>query len=92
MLLEQLPLNVQTYSLGTLYTWVRRAVIGYGVYQKASPWLKYASRGLYAGRLLATASPLSLGAMWAASELGRRGQRSWWIRRLIGRRWGCCSS
>lgn len=73
VLLEQLPLNVQTYSLGTLYTWVRRAVIGYGVYQKASPWLKYASRGLYAGRLLATASPLSLGAMWAASELGRRG-------------------
>ncbi|MEY4187925.1 MAG: hypothetical protein RIT02_2959 [Planctomycetota bacterium] len=73
VLLEQLPLNVQTYSLGTLYSWVRRAVIGYGVYQKASPWLKYASRGLYAGRLLATASPLSLGAMWAASELGRRG-------------------
>lgn len=73
VLLEQLPLNVQTYSLGTLYNWVRRAVIGYGVYQKASPWLKYASRGLYAGRLLATANPLSLGAMWAASELGRRG-------------------
>lgn len=73
VLLEQLPLNVQTYSMGTLYSWVRRAVIAYGVYQKASPWLKYASRGLYAGRLLATASPVSLGAMWAASELGRRG-------------------
>ena len=73
VLLEQLPLNVQSYSMATLYGWIRRAVIGYGVYQKASPWLKYATRGLYAGRLVAASNPLSLGAWWAASELGRRG-------------------
>ncbi|MFM7057504.1 MAG: hypothetical protein ACKO2P_11345 [Planctomycetota bacterium] len=77
VLLEQLPLPVQQYSISTLYTWVRRSVVGYGVYQKASPWLTLAGRGVSAGRLIAGANPAVLGAWWLASELGRQGARKW---------------
>ncbi|MEY2726603.1 MAG: hypothetical protein RLZZ458_2470 [Planctomycetota bacterium] len=77
VLLEQLPLQVQQYSIPTLYTWIRRAVISYGVYQKASPWLTIAARGISAGRLVAGANPAVLGAWWLASELGRRGAKKW---------------
>ena len=77
VLLEQLPLPVQQYSIGTLYTWVRRSVVGYGVYQKASPWLALAARGVSAGRLISGANPAVLGAWWLASELGRQGARKW---------------
>lgn len=75
VLLEQLPLGVQQYSIGTLYGYIRKAVIGYGVYQKASPWLTYATRGLYAGRLVAASNPAALGAWWLATEIGRQGAK-----------------
>lgn len=77
VLLEQLPLPVQQYSIGTLYTWIRRSVVGYGVYQKASPWLSMAARGVSAGRLISGANPAMLGAWWLASELGRQGAKKW---------------
>ncbi|MEY3172603.1 MAG: hypothetical protein RLZZ436_516 [Planctomycetota bacterium] len=77
VLVEQLPLPVQQYSISTLYTWIRRSVVGYGVYQKASPWLAMAARGVSAGRLISGANPAVLGAWWLASELGRQGARKW---------------
>ena len=73
VLLEQLPVNVQQYNINTLYGYIRKAVVGYGVYQKATPWLTYLSRGIYAGRMVATTNPATLGAWWLATELGKRG-------------------
>lgn len=73
VLLEQLPVNVQHYNINTLYGYIRKAVTGYGVYQKATPWLTYLSRGIYAGRMVATTNPATLGAWWLATELGKRG-------------------
>jgi hypothetical protein len=73
VLLEQLPVNVQQYNINTLYGYIRKAVVGYGVYQKATPWLSYLSRGIYAGRMVATTNPATLGAWWLATELGKRG-------------------
>lgn len=75
VLLEQLPVNVQHYSINTLYGYIRKAVVGYGVYQKATPWITYLSRGIYAGRMVATANPAALGAWWLATELGKQGAR-----------------
>ncbi len=75
VLLEQLPVNVQHYSINTLYSYVQRAVVGYGVYQKASPWLSYLTRGVYAGRMVASTNPATLGAWWLATELGKRGAK-----------------
>lgn len=73
VLLEQLPVSVQHYNANKLYGYIQKAIISYGVYQKASPWLTYLSRGLYAGRLAAATNPATIGAWWLATELGKRG-------------------
>jgi hypothetical protein len=73
VLLEQLPVSVQHYNANKLYGYMQKAIISYGVYQKASPWLTYLSRGLYAGRIAAATNPAAIGAWWLATELGKRG-------------------
>lgn len=73
VLLEQLPLDVKNYSINELYTYLRRAVTAYGTYKQASPWLKRLSRTAYAGRLVASSNPVTLGAWWLATEVTRRG-------------------
>ena len=73
VLLEQLPVSVQHYNANKLYGYMQKAIASYGVYQKASPWFSYLSRGLYAGRLLSASNPAALGAWWLATELGKRG-------------------
>ena len=73
VLLEQLPVSVQHYNANKLYGYMQRAIASYGVYQKASPWFTYLSRGLYAGRLFAATNPATLGAWWLATELGKVG-------------------
>ncbi|MEJ7596010.1 MAG: hypothetical protein WKF77_31250 [Planctomycetaceae bacterium] len=73
VLLEQLPVSVQHYNANKLYGYIQKAISSYGVYQKASPWFSYLSRGLYAGRLFAATNPAALGAWWLATELGKVG-------------------
>ncbi len=73
VLLEQLPVSVQHYNANKLYGYMQKAIISYGVYQKASPWLTYLSRGLYAGRIAAATNPAAIGAWWLATELGKGG-------------------
>ncbi len=73
VVLEQLPLDVQQYNINALYGYVRKAVSSYGTYQKAAPWLAYLSRGAYIGRFAAGANPVTIGAWWLATEIGRRG-------------------
>ena len=73
VLLEQLPVSVQHYNANKLYGYIQKAITSYGVYQKASPWFSYLSRGLYAGRLFAATNPATLGAWWLATELGKVG-------------------
>lgn len=74
VLLEQLPVSVQHSNVNKLYGYMQQAIASYGVYQKAAPWFKYLSRGLYAGRLLSATSPATLGAWWLATELGKVGR------------------
>jgi len=73
VLVEQLPVDVQHYTLAQLYNYVRKGVSAWGTWQSVSPWLTRMSRGMYAGRLAAGANPVTMGAWWLASELGRHG-------------------
>lgn len=73
VLLEQLPINVQQYTISELYRYLRQATSAWETFRKASPWMRHLSRGVYAGRLLSTTNPVALGAWWLASEVGRRG-------------------
>lgn len=77
VLVEQLPLDVKQYNFNSLYAYIRKAVVAYGHYQKSSPWLTHLSRSVYAGRFLAGANPLTLGAWVVATEVGKRaGQKA----------------
>ncbi|MBL8814400.1 MAG: hypothetical protein JNL58_00105 [Planctomyces sp.] len=73
VLLEQLPINVQQYNFSSLYSYFRKAAVGYGAYQKAAPWLTYLTRGVYVGRMVTATNPVTLGAWWLATEVGKRG-------------------
>lgn len=84
VLVEQLPMNVQQYNFNHLYGYFRKAVVGYGAYQQAAPWLSYLTRGLYAGRLAAGSNPVSLGAWWVATEAGKKGAQKF-VEKVIDR-------
>ena len=73
VLLEQLPVDIKRYNINEMYGYIQKAVQGYGTYQQVAPWLKYVTRGAYAGRMAAGMNPVTLGAWWLATELGRRG-------------------
>ncbi|MEO2017550.1 MAG: hypothetical protein ABGZ53_24620 [Fuerstiella sp.] len=73
VLLEQLPVDIKGYNINQMYGYIQKAVQGYGTYQQVAPWLKYVTRGAYVGRMAAGMNPVTLGAWWLASELGRRG-------------------
>ncbi|MEZ6122208.1 MAG: hypothetical protein R3C49_03405 [Planctomycetaceae bacterium] len=73
VLLERLPLDVKSYNINQLHGYLRKAVQSYGTWQQVTPWLKHLSRAAYGGRLAAGANPLTLGAWWLATEVGRRG-------------------
>jgi hypothetical protein len=75
VLVEQLPLDVQHYTVAELYNYVRGAVRAWGAWQTVSPWITRLSRGMYAGRIAAGSSPVTFGAWWVATELGRRGSK-----------------
>ena len=77
VVVEQLPLDVKQYNFNNMYSYIQKAVVAYGRYQKTSPWMTYLSRGVYAGRFLAGANPLALGAWVLATEVGKRaGQKA----------------
>lgn len=76
VVLERLPLDLHEENFSTLHEYVRKAVKAYDVYSAAEPYLGYASKALYAGRLAMGANPLALGITWALGELGRRGVKA----------------
>lgn len=73
VLLEQLPIDVKTYNIQQMHSYLRKAIQGYGAYQSAAPWIKNLSRAAYAGRMAAGTNPVTLGAWWLATEVARRG-------------------
>lgn len=73
VLIERLPVDVKHYNINQVYGYMRKAIQGYGTYQQVAPWLTHLSRGAYMGRLAAGTNPVTLGAWWLATEVGRRG-------------------
>ena len=73
VVLEQLPLDVKSYNINSAFGYIQKAVRSYGAYKSAEPWLTYLGRTAYFGRFVAGANPVTLGAWWAATEIGKRG-------------------
>lgn len=83
--LEKLPLDIRSYDIVDVYTYVRQAVNVYGLYRSARrymPWL----RGAYYGTWVAMgANPLALGAWWFVSSLGTKGAST--VATSVANRW-----
>ncbi len=73
--MDQLPLDLKSFNIQQTYDTVRGAVKAYGAYQKAAPYLNWATKGAYFGRVLASTNPLTIGLMWGATELGKLGAK-----------------
>ena len=73
--MDQLPLDLKSYNIQQTYDTVRGAIKVYGAYQKAAPYLNWATKGAYFGRVLASTNPITIGLMWGATELGKLGAK-----------------
>ena len=76
IVLERLPLSLHDKSISTIYSYVRKAVKAYDLYQAASPYLGFASRAFNVGRFAAGVNPLTVGLTWALSEFGKKGAKT----------------
>ncbi len=75
VVMDQLPLDLKSYNIQKTYETIRQAISTYGAYRKASPYLDWASKGLYFGRMVTSTNPIALGLVWGATELGKIGAK-----------------
>ncbi len=73
LLLEGIPFNLKDYNLGRAYDHVKTGVKAYGVYKSAEPYFNYMRPIYYLGRYTLGATPATIGAGWAFSEIFRKG-------------------
>lgn len=73
VVMDQLPLDLKSYNIQKTYETMRKAITAYGAYRRASPYLNWATKGLYFGRMVTSTNPIALGLLWGATELGRFG-------------------
>jgi len=73
VVMDQLPLDLKSYNIQRTYDTIRHAITTYGTYKRASPYLDWASKGVYFGRLVTSTNPVALGLLWGATELGKFG-------------------
>lgn len=76
VVLERLPLNLKDQTILTLYNYVQHAIKAYEVYAASQPYMGYVQTASYVGRLVAGASPLTVGLTWMLGELGKRGTKA----------------
>lgn len=72
---DQLPLDVKKYNINRVYDYIRKAIQAYGAYKAASPYLTGLSRTIHVGRMATAANPVTWGAWWGISELGKIGAK-----------------
>lgn len=73
VVMDQLPLDLKSYNIQRTYDTIRHAITTYGTYKRASPYLNWASKGMYVGRMVTSTNPIALGLLWGATELGKFG-------------------
>ncbi len=75
VVMEQLPLDVKTYSLKNIYEGVQAGVKVYDVYKAANPYWNALRPVYYIGRYGLGGNPVTLGVTWALGELAKTGAR-----------------
>jgi hypothetical protein len=75
VVLDRLPLGVKEYNINSLYRYVRQATKAYGAYKAAEPYIPYLNGAYYLSRFVMGASPWTLVAWRAVSEISTRGAK-----------------
>jgi hypothetical protein len=70
---DQLPLNLKGRSLASLYAYLQQGTSYYDTYKKAERYFPYINTAYYLGRFAMGANPITMGAWWFVSSLGKRG-------------------
>ncbi len=83
--LDKLPLDIHTYDVVDVYTYIRRAVKVYGLYQSARPYMPWFRSAYYGTWLAMGSNPLTMGAWWFVSSLSTRGATT--LATNIANRW-----
>ncbi len=83
--LDKLPLDIHTYDLVDVYTYIRGAVKVYGLYRSARPYMPWFRSAYYGTWLAMGSNPLTMGAWWFVSSLGTRGATT--LATNIANRW-----
>jgi hypothetical protein len=83
--LDRLPLDVRTYDLASIYSYVRQAVKVYSLYRSASPYMGLLRGAWYGARIAMGANPLTLGAWWFAGSLSSKGASA--LASSVANRW-----
>lgn len=71
-ILDTLPLGMKDRSFSSIYGYVRQAVLAYGVYSAAAPYLPYLGMASSIGRMAMGANPLAMTTWWVAGQLAGR--------------------
>lgn len=75
VVLEQLPLDIKSYSFRNIYESVQTGIKIYGVYKAANPYWNFLRPVYYLGRYGLGANPVTLGVAWALGEMAKTGAR-----------------
>jgi hypothetical protein len=75
VVMEQLPLDIKSYSLRNIYESVQTGVKVYGVYKAANPYWNILRPVYYLGRYGLGGNPVALGVTWALGEIAKTGAK-----------------
>jgi len=73
--LEQLPLDIKSYSIRNIYDSVQTGIKVYGAYKAANPYWNFLRPVYYLGRFGLGGNPVALGVTWALGELAKTGAK-----------------
>lgn len=75
VVLEQLPLDIKSYSIRNIHDNVQTGIKIYGVYKAANPYWTFLRPVYYLGRYGLGANPVTLGVAWALGEIAKTGAK-----------------
>ena len=75
VVVDDLPINLQSYSTAKMYRLIRRGVSYYGTYKAFQPYVEQGLNILQLARFALGANPVAVGAAWAAGKLATHGAK-----------------
>jgi hypothetical protein len=75
VVIDDLPIDLKTYSVSKVYALIRKAASYYGTYKAVQPYLDYGLSALQVARLALGTNPVTVGVTWLAGKLTSQGAK-----------------